>query len=98
MTFPPGSTIGIIGGGQLGRMLAMSAAQLGFRCHIYDPHEAPCAAEVAASFTRGAFDDTGAIAAFAAACDVVTYEFEICRPARSRRWATSCAPPRAAWK
>ena len=72
----PGATIGIIGGGQLGRMLALAAAQLGYRCHIYDPHEAPCAAEVAASFTRGAFDDEGAIAAFASSCDVVTYEFE----------------------
>jgi len=72
----PGSTIGIIGGGQLGRMLAIAAAELGYRCHIYDPHEAPCAADVAAVFTRGSFDDAGAIAAFAAACDVVTYEFE----------------------
>jgi 5-(carboxyamino)imidazole ribonucleotide synthase len=72
----PGSTIGIIGGGQLGRMLGIAAAQLGFRCHIYDPHEAPCAADVAAGFTRGSFDDGAAIAAFAAACDVVTYEFE----------------------
>jgi len=72
----PGSTIGIIGGGQLGRMLGIAAAQLGYRCHIYDPHEAPCAAEVAAAFTRGSFDDAAAIAAFAAACDVVTYEFE----------------------
>ncbi len=72
----PGSTIGIIGGGQLGRMLAIAAAQLGYRCHIYDPHEAPCAALVAASFTRGSFDDAEAIARFAAACDVVTYEFE----------------------
>ncbi|MBA3730340.1 MAG: ATP-grasp domain-containing protein, partial [Sphingomonas sp.] len=71
-----GSTIGIIGGGQLGRMLALAAAQLGYRCHIYDPHEAPCASEVAASFTRGSFDDAAALAAFAANCDVVTYEFE----------------------
>ena len=76
MPLIPGSTVGIIGGGQLGRMLAIAAAQLGYRCHIYDPHEAPCAAEVAASFTRGAFDDAAAIAAFAASCDVVTYEFE----------------------
>ena len=72
----PGSTIGIIGGGQLGRMLAIAAAQLGYRCHIYDPHEAPCAADVGAGFTRGSFDDADAIAAFAAPCDVVTYEFE----------------------
>ena len=76
MRLAPGSIIGIIGGGQLGRMLAIAAAQLGYRCHIYDPHEAPCAAEVAASFTRGSFDDAAAIAAFAAPCDVVTYEFE----------------------
>ena len=43
---PPGSTIGIIGGGQLGRMMAMAAARLGYQCHIFDPHEQPCAAEV----------------------------------------------------
>jgi len=76
MRLAPGSTIGIIGGGQLGRMLAIAAAQLGYHCHIYDPHEAPCAALVAASFTRGSFDDADAIASFAAPCDVVTYEFE----------------------
>lgn len=73
---PPGATIGIIGGGQLGRMMAMAAARLGYRCHIYDPHEAPCAAEVSAAFTRSAFDDRDALAAFAQQCDVVTYEFE----------------------
>jgi len=72
----PGSTIGIIGGGQLGRMMAMAAARLGYRCHIYDPHETPCAAEVSAEFTRGAFDDEVALARFAGGCDVVTYEFE----------------------
>lgn len=76
MVLALGSTIGIIGGGQLGRMLAIAAAQLGLRCHIYDPHETPCAAEVAAAFTRGSFDDANAIARFASACDVVTYEFE----------------------
>ena len=37
----PGSTIGIIGGGQLGRMLSIAAAQLGYKCHIFDPHERP---------------------------------------------------------
>ena len=57
-------------------MMAIAAARLGYRCHIYDPHEAPCAAEVAAAFTRAAFDDAAALAAFAAPCDVVTYEFE----------------------
>ena len=72
----PGATIGIIGGGQLGRMLAFAAARLGDRCHIFDPHEAPCAAEVAARFTRAAFDDRNALLGFAAQVDVVTYEFE----------------------
>lgn len=76
MTLAPGSTIGIIGGGQLGRMLAMAAARLGYRCHIFDPHYAPCAAEVAGRFTRAAFTDMTALAAFAGQCDVVTYEFE----------------------
>ena len=76
MTLPPGSTIGILGGGQLGRMMAMAAARLGYRCHILDPHEAPCAAEVSAHFTRAAFDDEDALRRFAGQCDVVTYEFE----------------------
>jgi 5-(carboxyamino)imidazole ribonucleotide synthase len=72
----PGGTVGIIGGGQLGRMLALAAAPLGLRCHIFDPHERPCAADVAADFTRAAFDDAEALRRFAASCDVVTYEFE----------------------
>ena len=76
MTIPPGSTIGIVGGGQLGRMLAMAAAQLGYRCHIYAPDEAPPAAEVSALFTRGAWDDEAALARFGRSVDVATYEFE----------------------
>jgi 5-(carboxyamino)imidazole ribonucleotide synthase len=76
MTIGPGSTIGIVGGGQLGRMLSVAAAQLGYRCHIFDPHEAPPAADVAAFFTRGAFDDRDAIERFGEAVDVATYEFE----------------------
>lgn len=76
MTVRPGSTIGIVGGGQLGRMLAMAAAQLGYRCHIYAPDEEPCAAEVAAFFTRGDYGDETALAAFGANVDVATYEFE----------------------
>ena len=76
MILAPGSTIGIIGGGQLGRMLAMAAARLGYRCHIYAPDESPPAAEVAARFTRGAWDDEAALAAFGREVDVATYEFE----------------------
>jgi 5-(carboxyamino)imidazole ribonucleotide synthase len=73
---PPGSTIGIIGGGQLGRMLAMAAAQLGYKCHIFDPGLRPPAADVAARLTSAAFDDLAELEAFGAAVDVATYEFE----------------------
>ncbi len=73
---PPGETIGILGGGQLGRMIAMAAAQLGYRCHIYAPEEDSIAAEVSAAFTRAEWDDAEAMTRFAADCAVVTYEFE----------------------
>src|SRR4051794_41982786 len=76
MTIPPGSTIGIIGGGQLGRMLSIAAAQLGYKCHIFDPHEHPPAADVAAYVTRASFEDGDALRRFAADVDVATYEFE----------------------
>src|SRR5688500_1800098 len=72
----PGATIGIIGGGQLGRMLAMAAAQLGYKCHIYAPDEAPPAAEVSARFTRGAWDGEAALGRFAREVEVSTFEFE----------------------
>ena len=72
----PGATIGILGGGQLGRMLAVAAARLGFRCHIYDPDDTPPAGQVTNAVTRAAYDDEAALAAFADAVDVVTYEFE----------------------
>jgi 5-(carboxyamino)imidazole ribonucleotide synthase len=72
----PGSTIGILGGGQLGRMLSMAAAQLGYRVHIYSPEPDSIAAEVSTAFTCAAWDDIEALAAFAADCAVVTYEFE----------------------
>ncbi len=73
---PPGETIGILGGGQLGRMLAMAAAQLGYRCHVYAPEADSIAAEVCAQFTNAPYTDTAALATFAADCAVVTYEFE----------------------
>jgi 5-(carboxyamino)imidazole ribonucleotide synthase len=73
---PPGSTIGILGGGQLGRMLALAAAPLGYRVHIYAPDRESVAAEVAAQHTQAAWDDEPRLAAFAAACDAVTIEFE----------------------
>jgi len=73
---PPGETIGILGGGQLGRMTAMAAAQLGYRCHIYAPEADSIAAEVSAAFTNADWHDREAMARFAEDCAVVTYEFE----------------------
>lgn len=72
----PGGTIGILGGGQLGRMLALAAAQLGYRCHIYAPEADSPAADVSAAFTCAAFEDGDALDAFARTVDVLTYEFE----------------------
>ncbi len=78
MTDPlaPGARIGILGGGQLGRMLAMAAARLGFTCHIYEPGENPPAGQVAHRVTRAAYEDRAALEAFAHSVDVITYEFE----------------------
>ncbi|MRX50307.1 5-(carboxyamino)imidazole ribonucleotide synthase [Paracoccus sp. S-4012] len=72
---PPGSVIGILGGGQLGRMLSVAASRLGYRCHIYEPGPAP-AGDVAHRLTTAPWEDEGAMRAFAASVDVVTYEFE----------------------
>ena len=72
----PGKTIGIIGGGQLGRMLSMAAANLGYRSAIYAPEASGPAADVAARWTQGGYDDVAALQAFAATVDVITYEFE----------------------
>jgi 5-(carboxyamino)imidazole ribonucleotide synthase len=73
---PPGSTIGILGGGQLGRMLALAAARLGMRTHIFCPDPESPAFDVTPLKTVAAYDDEAALAAFADAVDVVTYEFE----------------------
>ena len=73
---PLGSTIGILGGGQLGRMLSLAASRLGFKTHIYCPDAASPAFEVTPRKTIAAYDDEAALATFAAAVDVVTYEFE----------------------
>jgi 5-(carboxyamino)imidazole ribonucleotide synthase len=72
----PGETIGILGGGQLGRMLAMAAAQLGYRAHVYAPEADSIAAEVCGGFTCAGWYDGEALARFARDCAVITYEFE----------------------
>lgn len=75
-TFSPGSTIGILGGGQLGRMTALAAAQLGYHCHIFCADKNEPAIEVAATHTIGSFTDHAALGKFAAQVDVVTLEWE----------------------
>jgi 5-(carboxyamino)imidazole ribonucleotide synthase len=72
----PGATIGILGSGQLGRMLALAAARLGFRCHIFAPDRDSPAFDVVRESTRANYDDEQALARFAENVDVVTYEFE----------------------
>ena len=89
---PPGSTIGILGGGQLGRMLAIAASRLGLRTHIYEPGAAP-AGDVAAQLTTAAFDDDDALGAFGRSVDVLTYEFENV-PARALDAIEGVAPVR----
>jgi len=73
---PIGSTIGILGGGQLGRMLSVAASRLGFKTHIFEPGANPPAGQVADRLTTAEYDDTAALEAFAASVDVITYEFE----------------------
>lgn len=73
---PPGATIGIVGGGQLGRMSAMAAARLGYRTHILSPEADGPAAQVASAITVAEYGDEAALRAFAAAVDVVSFEFE----------------------
>lgn len=73
---PPGSVIGILGGGQLARMLALAAGQLGIKCHIYAPEAGSPAFHVSAAHTIAGYGDETALAAFAGVVDVVTYEFE----------------------
>ncbi|MDU8909667.1 5-(carboxyamino)imidazole ribonucleotide synthase [Aestuariicoccus sp. MJ-SS9] len=73
---PPGSTIGILGGGQLGRMLSVAASRLGFKCHIYEPSAGCPAGHVAHRVTTAAYDDEPALRAFGQSVDVITYEFE----------------------
>jgi 5-(carboxyamino)imidazole ribonucleotide synthase len=73
---PLGATIGIVGGGQLGRMSAMAAARLGYRCHILTPEPESPASQVSAATTLGGYDDLDTLRRFAGAVDVVTFEFE----------------------
>jgi 5-(carboxyamino)imidazole ribonucleotide synthase len=100
MTMPlaPGATIGIIGGGQLGRMLAMAAARLGYRTLVLEPAADCPAAQAANRQIAAAYDDPDALAELARECAVVTYEFENVPVAAATALAADVAvlpPPRA---
>mgnify|MGYP001819269132 CR=1 FL=1 len=73
---PPGSTLGLFGGGQLGRMFAKAAARLGYHVHVFAPEEECPAGEVSLERTRASYDDLDAVARFAQSVDAITYEFE----------------------
>jgi 5-(carboxyamino)imidazole ribonucleotide synthase len=73
---PPGATIGILGGGQLGRMLALAAARLGFHCHAYAPDTDSPAFDVVQKWICAPYDDRVQLTAFADGVDLITYEFE----------------------
>ena len=101
-------SIGILGGGQLGRMLSVAASRLGLRCHVFDPGAAP-AGEVAWRLTTAPYEDDHALAAFAESVDVITYEFENVptsaldllerlRPIRPGRHAGACSVQRSAFR
>jgi 5-(carboxyamino)imidazole ribonucleotide synthase len=93
---PPGKTIGIVGGGQLGRMLSLAAANLGYRCAIFAPESSGPAADVSGRWVQGDYDDVDAVRAFAQTVDVITYEFENIPVAPLETLLTPLAPhPRA---
>ena len=73
---PPGSTIGILGGGQLGRMLALAAARLGLKTHTFGPCDDDPAGQVSTHHTIAAYDDADSLKQFGAQCDAITYEWE----------------------
>src|SRR5205807_5633353 len=72
----PGDTIGILGGGQLGRMLALAAARLGLKCHVFSPDPDSPAFDVVNRATCAEYADVEALEIFAADVDIITYEFE----------------------
>ena len=88
---PPGSTVGILGGGQLGRMLAIAAAELGFRTHVFSPEEDSPAFQVSSDGTLAGYEDEEALRQFAEQVHVVTYEFENV-PARTAEVLSALRP------
>ena len=108
-SLPFGASIGILGGGQLGRMLSVAASRLGYRTHIFEPAANCPAADVAHRVTTAPYSDLAALRAFAASVDVITYEFEniptdaldtleALRPIRPNRRALAISQDRLAEK
>lgn len=93
----PGSTIGILGGGQLGRLLCLAAAKMGYHTHVYCPEPDSPASKVATRHTNASYTDTHALEAFAAEIDVATFEFENV-PAETVQCLTNHVPVRPSWK
>ena len=95
--FPPGSTIGIIGGGQLGRMTALAAANLGYKTHIYCTENDCPAGHVSNALTVASYTDYDKLREFASSVDVVTFEFENI-PFESVQRLTENSVVRPSWK
>lgn len=93
----PGATIGILGNGQLGRMLSLAAARLGYRTHVYGPDKNSPAEQVATESTVAAYEDTKALGKFAEAVDVVTFEFENV-PVKAAAFLTERVTVRPSWR
>ncbi len=93
----PGATIGILGNGQLGRMICLAAARLGYRTHVFGPDADSPAEQVASVATTAGYADEGALAAFAAAVDVVTFEFENV-PAEAAAFLAARTKVRPSWR
>jgi 5-(carboxyamino)imidazole ribonucleotide synthase len=86
--FPPGSTIGVMGSGQLGRMFAIAARRMGYRLHVFSPDKNTPAGQLADVEIAAPYEDQAAVAAFASGVDVLTFEFENI-PVRSVEWAAA---------
>jgi len=95
-TIAPGSVIGIVGGGQLGRMTAVAAAELGYRVNIFTPEQNSPASQVCTSTFVADYDDDAAIKAFGESVDVITFEFENI-PAKTVQKLSTYAPMRPNW-
>jgi 5-(carboxyamino)imidazole ribonucleotide synthase len=93
--YPPGSTIGVMGGGQLGRMFAMAARGMGYRVHIFTPEKDGPAAQFADCATEAEYGNESAVRRFARAVDLITFEFENI-PAETIAWSADCCEVRPA--